>query len=247
MTVHDLVAEPLRADDMRGGVEMERRIMELLELVGLGTQHLWRRPHEFSGGQCQRICIARAVAVEPSLVVLDEPTSALDVSVQARILALLADLQARHGLAYLLVTHDLAVVECIADVVAVMYLGQIVEIGAVDQVLHAPRHPYSAALLASIPSPDPEERSLLAVLEGDVPSATNPPSGCRFHTRCPRRMPVCEIEEPAMRQVADGVQRACHLPDDTVFERQSGAEVGSRLEMDASGSHGVAHDARPTH
>jgi oligopeptide transport system ATP-binding protein len=239
LTVHDVIAEPLRASGMKGGAEMERRIAALLELVGLGTQHLWRRPHEFSGGQCQRICIARAVAVDPKLVVLDEPTSALDVSVQARILTLLADLQSRVGLAYLLVTHDLAVVECVADMVAVMYLGHIVEIGSTDQVLHNPRHPYSDALLASIPSPDPEERSLLAVLEGDVPSATNPPSGCRFHTRCPHRMPVCETENPVMLEVADGVRRACHLPGETVFARRPLAAAGPASETGSrSGSDG---------
>ena len=200
-------------------MELEKRIVGLLEMVGLGTQHLWRRPHEFSGGQCQRIAIARAVSLNPELVVLDEPTSALDVSVQARVLSLLWDLQRSKKLAYLLVAHDLAVVESVADVVAVMYLGRIVEVGGADQVLHRPRHPYSSALLASVPSHDPEDRGLLTVLPGDVPSAINPPSGCRFHPRCPDRMAVCETENPVIREVPGGVRRACHLPDDTVFDR----------------------------
>ena len=219
MTLHDIVAEPLRAHGMGSGAELEGRIVDLLETVGLGTQHLWRRPHEFSGGQCQRIAIARAVALNPELVVLDEPTSALDVSVQARVLALLWDLQRRAQLTYLLVAHDLAVVESVADAVAVMYLGRIVELGSADEVLHRPRHPYSAALLSSVPSPEPEDRGHLTVLTGDVPSAINPPSGCRFHPRCPERMPVCETEVPMMHEVAGGVRRACHLPDDTVFDR----------------------------
>lgn len=217
MTVHDLIAEPLRTHGHLGAAELEERVLALLEMVGLGTQHLWRRPHEFSGGQCQRIAVARAIALEPDLVVLDEPTSALDVSVQARILVLLHELKQRLGLAYLLITHDLAVVESVADRVAVMYSGQIIEVGDAGQVLTRPRHPYTAALLASVPSPDPEQRGRMAILEGDVPSAVSPPPGCRFHPRCKHCMDVCSTEQPSMRAVADGVMRACHLPDETVF------------------------------
>jgi oligopeptide/dipeptide ABC transporter ATP-binding protein len=226
-TVGQLIGEPLRIHDLvpRGG--RRQRVEQLLDLVGLPADAVSRFPHEFSGGQCQRIGIARALAVEPSLIVLDEPVSALDVSVQAQILKLLTDLQDRLGLSYLFIAHDLAVVGQMSDRVAVMYLGKIVEIAGRDSLYAHPHHPYTQALFSAVPIPDPrlsrEQRR--AVVGGEVPSSLAPPAGCRFHTRCPLVQDVCRAEEPVLRPVGDGHAVACHFAEEAVRSNPFGPPV----------------------
>jgi peptide/nickel transport system ATP-binding protein len=212
LSVRDILAEPIRNFALaKSAAELEAKVAALMDTVRLPRDALDRRPHEFSGGQRQRICIARALAAEPDLIVCDEAVSALDVSVKARIVNLLQDLQREFGLALLFISHDLAIVEHMTHRVAVMYLGKIVEMAPRNQIFAAPRHPYTKALLSAVPVPDPTARRTPMILKGDVPSPINPPRGCRFHTRCPYVFDRCRIEEPELRQAAEGQWTACHL------------------------------------
>jgi oligopeptide/dipeptide ABC transporter ATP-binding protein len=214
MTIGAAVAEGMEIHRLASGAELRRRVASLLEEVGLDASYARRYPHEFSGGQRQRIGIARALAVEPAFIVCDEPVSALDVSVQAQVLNLLADLQKQRGLSYLFIAHDLAVVRQIAQRIAVMYLGRIVETGSTEALLADPRHPYTQALLSAVPEPDPDAQRQRIVLQGDLPSPSSPPPGCPFHTRCfhPLRNERCRTEVPLLRPVAESLV-ACHYAE----------------------------------
>ncbi len=210
MRAFDIVAEPL----VNFGLEVDRdRVAALFERVGLRPEQMQHYPHEFSGGQRQRLVIAKARALNPSLIVCDEPVSALDVSVQAQVINLLTELQDERDIAYLFIAHDLAVVEHISHRIAVMYLGEIVELAAKRDLFDAPSHPYTQALLAAVPVPDPEAGREKLVLKGDVPSPIAPPPGCRFHTRCPFAFDRCRVERPALKEIAPGHLAACHLND----------------------------------
>ncbi|MGB9681682.1 MAG: ABC transporter ATP-binding protein [bacterium] len=211
MTVGDIIGEGLEVHKIARGREKEKRIMELMEVVGLPPAYMRRYPHEFSGGQRQRIGIARALAVNPKFIVCDEPVSALDVSIQSQIINLLKDLQRQFELTYLFIAHDLSVVKHMSDRIAVMYLGKIVEYASSEDLFSDPRHPYTLALMSAIPIPDPEVKKQRIVLQGDLPSPSNPPKGCRFNTRCPRVMPICRETEPLLKDVGKEHFVACHL------------------------------------
>lgn len=214
MTVGNIIREPLIIHKIGASkAEQQERVLELLGLVGLRKESMGRYPHEFSGGQRQRIGIARALAVAPKFVVCDEPISALDVSIQAQVINLMQDLQYRLGLTYLFIAHDLQVVRHIASRIAVMYLGNIVEIGEAKAVYDNPKHPYTQALLSAVPKIDPTKRAKRIMLGGEVPSPINPPSGCTFHTRCPHVMPRCKEIPPKLMQIGNNQEAACYLYD----------------------------------
>ena len=213
MTIGDSIGEALLIHGMKNERERLERVEDLLKQVGLEPEYAIRYPHEFSGGQKQRIGIARALAVNPKLIVADEPVSALDVSVQAQILNLIMDLQHELGLAYLFIAHDLSVIGYVSDRIAVMYLGQIVELAGKTELFSHPLHPYTEALLSAISIPDPHQKRKGILLQGEVPSPVNPPPGCRFHTRCPKIMEICHQEEPPLRQLEKNHLVSCHLYD----------------------------------
>jgi oligopeptide/dipeptide ABC transporter ATP-binding protein len=238
MTIKQILAEPLQVQRLCANRrDMTDRIVELLAMVAMGPEFLTRRPRELSGGQRQRIGIARAIAVNPTLLVADEPVSALDVSIQAQVINLLTDLKRRLGLALLFIAHDIAVMAHLSDRIAVMYLGKIMEIGPSRELVRAPRHPYTMALLSAVPNPEPGRRGARIVLEGDIPSPAAPPSGCVFRTRCPHAIADCAATVPSLREVAPGHLKAC-IRDDLPANAPPLSRAGFGIQSDkiAAGS-----------
>ena len=236
MTVGRIIAEPLVINRRLRGRALKDRVAELLTIVGMRPEHASRYPHAFSGGQRQRLGIARALALNPELIICDEAVSALDVSVQAQVLNLLEKLQTELGITYIFISHDLSVVEHISDHVAVMYVGKVVEVAATDELFRHPKMPYTEALLSSVPAPDPSNRGEPKILMGDVPSPANPPSGCYFHPRCPYAKDICKTEEPLLRDVGGGHMAACHFAQELTLQGvvplpPLGIEVPRRPEM----------------
>ena len=212
-TIKQILMEPFEIHNLKGKIDVDAKIMELLQLVGLDSYHLSRYPHELSGGQKQRIGIARALALEPQIIICDEAVSALDVSVQAQVLNLLMDLQKEMGMAYIFISHDLSVIKHISDRIMVMYLGHVVELADKDDLYKRTMHPYTTALLSAIPVPDRKHKKEKIVLEGDLPSPANPPSGCVFHTRCYKAQEICKTQVPELRDCGNGHCCACHFPE----------------------------------
>jgi oligopeptide/dipeptide ABC transporter ATP-binding protein len=243
MLIRDIVSEPLAIHRMGTRAERYKRVAELLQSVGLNPEHLWRFPHEFSGGQRQRIGIARALALRPDFIVLDEPTSALDVSVQAQILNILKRLQTEQRLSYLFISHHLSVVRAMAQKVVVMYLGKVVERAPTEDIFNRPMHPYTQALLAAIPIPDPELKRDRIILKGDVPSPAAPPPGCRFHTRCPAVMPVCSKVEPPLIRIQGDHWVACHLFPTPASGSSNASVAGDSGPLASGGGPGVSMPA----
>lgn len=211
MPVGEIIGEAVREHNLVEKDRLKDYILQIMEECGLRRYYIDRYPHEFSGGQRQRICIARALALRPELVIADEPVSALDVSIQAQVINLMKDLQTKNGLTYLFISHDLSVVEYLADTVGVMYLGSLVELATKEQIFSNPKHPYTRALLSAVPIPDPDKKMNRIILEGDIPSASNPPKGCKFHTRCPNCMDICKEKAPVWKDYGNGHYTACHL------------------------------------
>lgn len=211
MPVGEIIGEAVREHKLVEKDALKDYILQVMDECGLRRYYIDRYPHEFSGGQRQRICIARALALRPELVIADEPVSALDVSIQAQVINLMKDLQIKNKLTYLFISHDLSVVEYLADMVGVMYLGNLVELASKEQIFKNPKHPYTQALLSAVPIPDPDKKMNRIILQGDIPSASNPPKGCKFHTRCPKCMDICKEQAPVWKDYGDGHHTACHL------------------------------------